>query len=215
NALITGESVGQTSSQTLANLSAAQAVANMQIPILRPLIGFDKEEVVNLARTIGTYEVSCRVGEPCAIAPSRVRTKVSNEELRTEVDKIPKEIIAKTIDSLKILDVLTSSLNEALPDNLVIIDFIPEDAVVIDLRDKDEYLEWHYPGALHHEDVDVESMKDRTIVLYCWRGSKSYVEASKLRARGFKAYSFADGVDGLKNDLEVGVRTSCGYPGNQ
>ncbi len=215
NALITGESIGQTSSQTLANLSTAQAVANVQIPILRPLIGFDKEEVVNLARTIGTYEVSCRVGEPCAIAPSRVRTKASREELRMEVDKIPREIMVRTIDSLKILDVLASSPNEVLPDNLVIIDFMPEDAVVIDLRDKEEYLEWHYPGALHYEDVDVESMKGRTIVLYCWRGSKSYVEASKLRARGFKAYSFAEGVDALKNYLEVGARTSCGYPANQ
>ncbi|MEM2004975.1 MAG: THUMP domain-containing protein [Zestosphaera sp.] len=208
-ALVTGESIGQASSQTLTNMSAAQAVANVSIPILRPLISFDKDEIVKLARTIGTYELSSKVGEPCAIAPSRVRTRVSVGELRNEVGKISGELIDKVSESVKVVDVINSVPEEALPDSLVVIDYIPEDAVVVDLRDKDEYVEWHYPGALHYEDIDINTLKERTLVLYCWRGNVSYIEASRLRAKGFKVYSFSEGVEGLRRILGVYSKTSC------
>src|SRR5213594_48371 len=54
--LVTGENLGQVSSQTVASLRAIDAVAHH--PILRPLIGFDKQEIVDRAKAIGTYEVS-------------------------------------------------------------------------------------------------------------------------------------------------------------
>ena len=54
--LVTGENLGQVSSQTLANLRAIDAAARH--PVLRPLIGFDKQEIVDRAKEIGTYEVS-------------------------------------------------------------------------------------------------------------------------------------------------------------
>ena len=64
--LVTGESLGQVSSQTLSNLSAASA--GIGLPILRPLIGMDKEEIIGKAREIGTAELSEKVVEYCAIA---------------------------------------------------------------------------------------------------------------------------------------------------
>lgn len=201
DAVVTGESIGQTSSQTLANLSAAQVVSNLQLPILRPLVGLDKDEIVGLARRIGTYEISAMVSEPCSIAPSRVRTKVTVEELRGEFMKLPEDLIVKTLNTLRILEVRSSSLDDVMPDKTVVIDYIPEDAVVVDLRDLDEYLEWHYPGALHYEGVNLDELKGRTLVLYCDKGNKSYIEALKLRERGFKAYSFINGVEGLRRRL--------------
>lgn len=54
--LVTGENLGQVSSQTLANLAAIDAAATMTV--LRPLIGFDKQEIIGVARRIGTYAVS-------------------------------------------------------------------------------------------------------------------------------------------------------------
>src|SRR5713226_7873158 len=54
--LVTGENLGQVSSQTVASLRAIDAVARH--PILRPLIGFDKQEIVDRAKVIGTYEVA-------------------------------------------------------------------------------------------------------------------------------------------------------------
>lgn len=200
-AVVTGESIGQASSQTLANLSAAQVVSGLQLPILRPLVGFDKEEIVSIARKVGTYEISSMVREPCSIAPSRVRTRVTVEELRNEFAKLPEDLIEKALSTLKILEVRSSGLEDVIPDKSVVIDYIPEDAVVLDLRDLDSYLEWHYPGALHYESVNLEDLRDKTLVLYCNRGNVSYVEALKLREKGFKAYSFLNGAEGLRRGL--------------
>ena len=62
-ALITGESVGQVASQTLAALDSTNAVVDM--PVLRPLIGMDKIEIINRAEEIGTYETSILPYEDC------------------------------------------------------------------------------------------------------------------------------------------------------
>ena len=62
-ALITGESIGQVASQTLEGLVATSHVVSM--PILRPLIGFDKIEIMDKARKIGTYETSILPYEDC------------------------------------------------------------------------------------------------------------------------------------------------------
>lgn len=77
-ALATGESLGQVASQTLANLAAIQSAA--ALPILRPLIGFDKVETIGLARRIGTYDVSVRAHEDCCtlFVPRHPETKGSS-----------------------------------------------------------------------------------------------------------------------------------------
>ena len=62
-AIITGESCGQVSSQTLDNIAVIDAVANM--PILRPLIGLNKEEIVNMSRSIGTFPISIQPDQDC------------------------------------------------------------------------------------------------------------------------------------------------------
>jgi len=62
-ALITGESLGQVSSQTLENLVSVQAATTF--PILRPLIGFDKQEIITLARRVGTYDISIEPHMDC------------------------------------------------------------------------------------------------------------------------------------------------------
>lgn len=63
HALVTGDVVGQVASQTLENLSVVEGVAGM--PILRPLIGFDKEEIMLEAQRLGTYETSIIPDEDC------------------------------------------------------------------------------------------------------------------------------------------------------
>src|SRR5467141_3265687 len=84
--LLTGENLGQVSSQTLASLRAIDAVARR--PVLRPLIGFDKQEIVNRAREIGTYEVS-RGPEICdLLGPPRPSTHARMEQILAEEAKL-------------------------------------------------------------------------------------------------------------------------------
>ena len=62
-ALVTGESLGQVSSQTLPNIKIIEEI--VKIPVLRPLIGFDKEEIIKLAKKMGTFEISIKPQEDC------------------------------------------------------------------------------------------------------------------------------------------------------
>lgn len=62
-ALITGESLGQVASQTVESMTSTEDCA--ELPVFRPLIAFDKEETMNLARKIGTYETSIEPFEDC------------------------------------------------------------------------------------------------------------------------------------------------------
>ncbi len=80
-ALVTGESLGQVGSQTLDNLVAIDQAAGL--PVLRPLIGFDKQEIIAEARRIGTYETSIEPDMDCCqfLVPPRVATSSTPEQL--------------------------------------------------------------------------------------------------------------------------------------
>ena len=63
DALITGESLGQVASQTINGISVTNAAVNM--PILRPLIGFDKVQIIDISKDIETYETSILPYDDC------------------------------------------------------------------------------------------------------------------------------------------------------
>jgi tRNA uracil 4-sulfurtransferase len=84
-AIITGEAVGQVSSQTLSNLRAIEPAADL--PVFRPLLGFDKDEIIDRARLIGTAGLSEQVKEYCAIAPGRPVTAATVEAVAAEEDE--------------------------------------------------------------------------------------------------------------------------------
>ena len=65
NCLITGESLGQVASQTIENLAVTESFADY--PLLRPLVGLDKEEIINTAQEIGTYSTSILPYEDCCV----------------------------------------------------------------------------------------------------------------------------------------------------
>ncbi len=87
-ALITGESLGQVASQTLEAIAVTDSVAN--IPVLRPCIGLDKNEIVNLARYYGTFETSILPFEDCCtvFTPRHPKTKPRVEDCMRELEKI-------------------------------------------------------------------------------------------------------------------------------
>jgi tRNA uracil 4-sulfurtransferase len=71
--IIMGDSLGQVASQTLANIQVVDSVS--VIPILRPLIGFDKEEIVQISKDIGTYDLSIKETIGCTAVPEKPATK--------------------------------------------------------------------------------------------------------------------------------------------
>ncbi|MEM5791081.1 MAG: tRNA uracil 4-sulfurtransferase ThiI [Candidatus Aenigmatarchaeota archaeon] len=94
-ALVTGESLAQVSSQTLENLAVINEAAST--PILRPLIGMDKNEIIKIAKKIKTYEISIKPQEDCCtlFVPKHPTTKAKLEVIK----KLEKKIeIEKLID---------------------------------------------------------------------------------------------------------------------
>ena len=101
-ALITGEVVGQVASQTLENLSAINAVVTM--PVLRPLVGMDKDEIIAEAQRLGTYPVSIIPDQDCCtlFTPRHPATKarmrdVERAEAGLPIEEIVNEAIAGAV----------------------------------------------------------------------------------------------------------------------
>lgn len=97
-ALITGESVGQVASQTISALNVTNSVVGM--PVLRPLIGMDKEEIIVKARNIGTFETSILPYEDCCtvFTPKHPKThpkldRIIKSESMLDVDSLIKEAV--------------------------------------------------------------------------------------------------------------------------
>jgi thiamine biosynthesis protein ThiI len=103
DALITGESLGQVASQTIQNLRAVESVAT--IPVLRPLIGLDKPEIIAIARRMGTYETSILPHSDCCsfLMPDRPATKSTATELEQAEDALEvQRLVAEAIDATDI-----------------------------------------------------------------------------------------------------------------
>ena len=91
--LITGESLGQVASQTMEGLGATNAVA--ELPVFRPLIGFDKSEIVKIAQTIGTFETSILPYEDCCtiFVPKHPETRPKVAEMKRSEEVIAEMMI--------------------------------------------------------------------------------------------------------------------------
>lgn len=99
DALLTGESLGQVASQTLRNIKTESQAVKMQI--LRPLIGLDKLEIENIAKKMGTYEISILPGSCCDIVPKKPSTFSSLDVVLEEEKKVDiEDLVKKEIEDL-------------------------------------------------------------------------------------------------------------------
>ena len=97
-ALISGESVGQVASQTIENLAVINEVVSL--PVLRPLIGYDKEEIITEAKRLGSYSISIIPDEDCCtlFTPKSPATKARREDVERAESALPvADMVAKVI----------------------------------------------------------------------------------------------------------------------
>jgi thiamine biosynthesis protein ThiI len=103
SALVTGDALGQVSSQTLPHHVAVSK--SIDTPVLRPLLGLPKESIIDLARTVGTAELSARAQEVCDLsAGGPVATAASESAIAGTVDRIPDEVLSDAVTTRKIFD---------------------------------------------------------------------------------------------------------------
>ena len=104
-AIITGESLGQVASQTIESITSSNSVVTM--PVLRPLIAFDKLDIIEISEKIGTYETSILPYEDCCTVflPKHPLIKPNLEKVKIEEGKLEVEkLIDDAISSLEIID---------------------------------------------------------------------------------------------------------------
>ena len=199
-AVVTGEAVGQVSSQTLQNLAVISRATDL--PILRPLVGFNKDEILDIARRIGTYDLSKVVGEYCAMVPSKPATAAALKAVEAEEDKLDPTLLERAVTDRTTFNLRNLDTGQlGLPD--LEIDHIPAGATVIDLRTIAEFKSWHVDNALHLEfGTALQSYpsfdRSQRYVLYCEIGLKSAHLAELMRTQGLTAYHVPGGIRTLK-----------------
>lgn len=194
--LVTGEAVGQVSSQTLTNLAAVSV--SFDFPVWRPLLTMEKEEILRKARDIGTASLSEKVAEYCAITPRKPITVGKPDRVLAYEDRLGPswyEELARASERVTLRDLDWLDIHHLE----VSVDEPPPDAVWIDLRSEGPPLPVDAlrlsPQELQQNLLSLDP--SRTYVLLCPRGSLSADLAHLMRAHGFRAYSYRGGVKRL------------------
>jgi thiamine biosynthesis protein ThiI len=199
-ALVTGEALAQVSTQTLRSLVVCEAAATL--PVLRPLAGMDKAEIIERARQIGTYAASEQVEEHCSIAGRKVITWPRAEAVEAAEKLVSEEAtatwIAGQVAARRVINL--SRWRPAPPANKTVkVETIPPDAAVVDIREPYEGpavgdLQLPYSIALERSDM---LQVGREYVLVCSTGQRSSALAAQLRQRGFSTWSLRGGLRNL------------------
>ncbi len=163
--------------------------------ILRPLIGFDKAEILKLSKDLGLYEYSSKVIESCFIGGGSP-LYVDPESLVEEFAKIDRGVFDRALERAIEISYNTGweeELIKRFKTDLVSIDTIPEGSIIVDITRKKGY------GSIRGLD-DLEELlrKGERVVLVCEFGEASEALARYLREEGYEVYSLRGGYKKLK-----------------
>lgn len=196
-ALVTGESVAQVSSQTLANLAVIDSVTDTLV--LRPLSTSDKQDIIDVAREIGTEEFSKNIPEYCGVISVKPTTRARPEKISREEERFNFAILEQAVANAQqqlIYDV-ANDLASADQREIDILATTRAGDIVIDIRHPDE--EELKPLCIDESGVKVLKIpfyelrgsfekldREATYLLYCDKGMMSRLHAAHLRDEGFE-----------------------------
>ncbi|MFT5634903.1 MAG: thiamine biosynthesis protein ThiI [Cognaticolwellia sp.] len=192
-ALVTGEAIGQVSSQTLTNLNVIDRVT--QTLIIRPLVAYDKQDIIDISRQIGTEDFAKTIPEYCGVISKKPTVKAVLAKVEAEEANFDFSILDKVIAETRIFDIRDiGKESEAEIHAVDTLDNIPANSVVLDIRSPEEEddnpLElagveiMHLPFyKLSTQFGDLDKSKD--YLLYCDQGVMSKLQALYLLGAGF------------------------------
>ncbi|MCI6199024.1 MAG: tRNA 4-thiouridine(8) synthase ThiI [Proteobacteria bacterium] len=193
-ALVTGESIGQVSSQTITNLSVIDRVT--PVLILRPLITMDKQDIIDKCREIGTEELAAAMPEYCGVISQKPTIHADLGRIEEEEKKFDFSILDKAVEDSRWTDI--KEIGEAPKGAEPEVEYVTaagEGEVVLDVRAPDEAEE----NPLKLEGAEIKELpfykiatefgnldQSKTYLLYCRNGVMSRLQALILKERGFK-----------------------------
>jgi len=189
--LVMGDAVAQVSSQTLSNLNVVDRASDEVV--LRPLIAMDKQEIIRLARQIGTEPFARNMPEYCGVISSKPVTRARLHRVEQEEAAMDFSVLRQAVDSrtdTRVSDLLDSILT---PEEVELVQTPALDDVIIDVRHPVE--EERSPLTLTNNQVvripfyelnqQLGSLpRNRQYLLYCDRGTMSRMHAGHLKAEG-------------------------------
>lgn len=192
-ALVTGEALGQVSSQTLTNLRLIDNVSDTLV--LRPLITHDKETIINLARQIGTEDIAKTMPEFCGVISKSPTVKAVKEKIEAEELNFDFSILDKAVEEAENIDIREIAKQaDTTITQIETVTKLNNEHVVIDIRSPDEQED----EPLELSDVEVKHIpfyklatqfadldQSKQYLLYCARGVMSKLQALYLMEQGY------------------------------
>jgi thiamine biosynthesis protein ThiI len=192
--LVTGEALGQVSSQTLTNLNVIDRVTDTLI--LRPLVAYDKQDIIDIARKIGTEDFAKTIPEYCGVISKRPTIKAILSKIEKEEENFDFDVLDKVVQETRMYDI--RDIGKESEEEIHAVDTVenlPINAIVIDIRSPDEEDE----NPLELENVNVihipfyklsnkfsELAQEKEYLLYCDQGVMSKLQALYLIGEGYK-----------------------------
>ncbi|MEE3660695.1 tRNA uracil 4-sulfurtransferase ThiI [Brenneria sp. g21c3] len=192
-ALVTGEALGQVSSQTLTNLRLIDNASDTLI--LRPLISHDKEHIIKQARELGTEDFAKTMPEYCGVISKSPTVKAVKAKIEHEESRFDFSILERVVSEARNIDIreIAEQTREEVAEVETVAAFAPTD-ILLDIRAPDEQED--KPLAL--DNAEIKSLpfyklstqfgdldQSKTYLLYCERGVMSRLQALYLREQGF------------------------------
>lgn len=192
-AIVTGEALGQVSSQTLTNLRLIDEATDALV--LRPLITHDKEQIIAMAKQIGTEDIAKSMPEFCGVISKNPTVKAVRDRILEEEEHFNFEILESAVQNAEYFDI--RQIAEETEKEVMEIDSVSvldENDVILDIRSPEETDET--PLMLENRQVielpfyKVSSQfreldQSKNYVLYCERGVMSKLQALYLKENGF------------------------------
>ena len=191
-AVITGESIAQVSSQTLSNLGVIDRVT--ECLVLRPLITYDKQDIIDLATKIGTYEYAACMPEYCGVISDKPNVKAQLNRVQEEEDKFNFEVLEQALGKTCVsnIDAVPEELKEYR--QITPKQELQVNDIVVDVRASSDQQKkpLNLPGIevltvpffqINQQFVDFD--QSRNYLLYCEKGIMSRLHALHIKDQGF------------------------------
>ena len=192
-ALVTGESLGQVSSQTLTNLGVIDK--SIDTLILRPLTAYDKQDIINIADKIGTKPFAEVMPEYCGVISQKPTVKAVMSKIEAEEANFDFSVLEKALEDSVMMDIrdIANETKEVVSEVETVSEFGVDD-IILDVRSPDEEDE----NPLVIESVEVQHLpfyklatkfgdldQSKQYLFYCDRGVMSKLQALFLIEQGF------------------------------
>jgi len=193
NAIVTGESVAQVSSQTLPNLRLIDESCNHLV--LRPLITMDKPDIINISREIGTFEFASAMPEYCGVISDKPTTHARRERVEAEESNFDFDVLARALEQAEVIAIDDIVENSNINSEIEAMTRVEHNQTLVDIRPPraQERKPLNMPGCdiqvipfYNLEKAFPELPQEREYLLYCDKGVMSQMHAQHLHELGFE-----------------------------